>query len=376
MGIPQMPRRPLESQCLEPVSQRLGDVVLDPSLWPQVMQDLCDVIGATGAALLQSDVRTSDVPITEPLRGPIRRYFEEGWHMQDLRATRGVPRMLNGDRVLVDQDLVTPDEMRKGAFYNEMIFPAGLHWFAAVGFHAGSSPWALSIQRTTGEGPFEQLDKDILYPLSQKLTEAATLSTAVGRAVLSATTNALNMIGRPAIAIDRFGTVLDTNAAAETTFNDELFIRNSRLHLRDRLAASMLDRFLRRLAVMSDHDAVQFSPIVVRRGAGRPVIIQALPVPPAAKIPFVRGRCLLTFTHLGSRPKADPSLLAAVFGLTPAEARLASIMATGVNPEQAAQRLLISRETARNQLKAVFAKTSTHRQSELVALLSSLSWTA
>ncbi|MGI8568738.1 MAG: helix-turn-helix transcriptional regulator, partial [Methylocella sp.] len=35
----------------------------------------------------------------------------------------------------------------------------------------------------------------------------------------------------------------------------------------------------------------------------------------------------------------------------------------------AARELNISRETARNQLKAVFAKTGTHRQSELVALL-------
>ena len=35
----------------------------------------------------------------------------------------------------------------------------------------------------------------------------------------------------------------------------------------------------------------------------------------------------------------------------------------------AARELKISRETARNQLKSVFAKTDTHRQSELVALL-------
>jgi DNA-binding CsgD family transcriptional regulator len=33
-------------------------------------------------------------------------------------------------------------------------------------------------------------------------------------------------------------------------------------------------------------------------------------------------------------------------------------------------KLSIARDTARNQLKAVFAKTNTHRQGELVALLS------
>jgi DNA-binding CsgD family transcriptional regulator len=162
------------------------------------------------------------------------------------------------------------------------------------------------------------------------------------------------------------------NGAAETLFNDEIFIQNKRLHLRDKLAASILDRSLRRLAGTSDHDAVQFSPIVARRKVGRPVIIEALPVPPAAKTPFLRARALLTFTSLDSKPAPDPSVLAAVFGLTPAEARLASIMATGANPELAADQLHVSRETVRNQLKALFAKTATHRQAELVALLSKL----
>jgi len=262
--------------------------------------------------------------------------------------------------------------MRRAPFYNEMVFASGFHWFAAIGFHAGPSPWALSIQRTRGEGAFEQRDKDILYPLSQKLTEAATLSAAVGRTVLSATTNALNLVRRPAIAIDRLGTVLDMNVAAEALFNDELFVRNQRLYLRDKLAASILDRSLRRLAGTSDHDTVQFSPIVVRREVGRPVIIEALPIPPAAKNPFVRARALLTFTSLDSKPAPDPSVLAAVFGLTPAEVRLASIIATGANPELAAEQLHVSRETVRNQLKAVFAKTATHRQAELVALLTNL----
>jgi hypothetical protein len=39
------------------------------------------------------------------------------------------------------------------------------------------------------------------------------------------------------------------------------------------------------------------------------------------------------------------------------------------SPDNAARELRISRETARNQLKSMFAKTDTHRQSELVALL-------
>jgi DNA-binding CsgD family transcriptional regulator len=58
--------------------------------------------------------------------------------------------------------------------------------------------------------------------------------------------------------------------------------------------------------------------------------------------------------------------------LTPAETRLASTMATDISIERVADQLGLSRATVRNQLKAVFAKTATNRQSELVALLSRL----
>src|SRR5437764_388025 len=70
-----------------------------------------------------------------------------------------------------------------------------------------------------------------------------------------------------------------------------------------------------------------------------------------------------------SKPGPPPAILAKTFRLTPAEAKLACVIARGASPEIAAGELKISRETARNQLKSVFAKTDTHRQSELVALI-------
>src|SRR4051812_24609566 len=62
-------------------------------------------------------------------------------------------------------------------------------------------------------------------------------------------------------------------------------------------------------------------------------------------------------------------LLRKYFGLTAAEARLAVRLASGDTLTTAASESTVARETAHNQLKAVFAKTNTHRQSELVALL-------
>ena len=47
---------------LDDVTARLGDVILDPATWPSFMDEVCAAVGATGAAMLQSDIRTEDIP--------------------------------------------------------------------------------------------------------------------------------------------------------------------------------------------------------------------------------------------------------------------------------------------------------------------------
>jgi DNA-binding CsgD family transcriptional regulator len=75
---------------------------------------------------------------------------------------------------------------------------------------------------------------------------------------------------------------------------------------------------------------------------------------------------------LSERRPLPSRLLATSFGLTTAEAKLAGLIGAGESVERAAERLGISVNTARGQLKAVFAKTDTHRQAELVALMAKL----
>lgn len=61
--------------------------------------------------------------------------------------------------------------------------------------------------------------------------------------------------------------------------------------------------------------------------------------------------------------------VAICYGLTQMEAKLAVQLAGGVSLEEVAKHLGISIHTARTHLKAVFAKTGTRRQPELVAML-------
>jgi DNA-binding CsgD family transcriptional regulator len=58
-----------------------------------------------------------------------------------------------------------------------------------------------------------------------------------------------------------------------------------------------------------------------------------------------------------------------LFGLTGAEAKLAASLSSGRSLEEVACERRITIGTARSQLRSIFAKTQTHRQAELVALL-------
>jgi DNA-binding CsgD family transcriptional regulator len=187
---------------------------------------------------------------------------------------------------------------------------------------------------------------------------------------VSSETNALNNVLLHAVAVDRFGCVLDVNHAAEAIFDSYLCIRNRRLASGDLQTSSSLEKLIERLRATPEDTALQSDPVVVRRPDRGDIVIHALPVHGAARTPFLGARALLIFASTEPKLSAKPELLANLFELTPAEAKLASIMSEGLSPEQAAARLGISHNTARNQLRAVFTKTATHRQSKLVALLS------
>jgi DNA-binding CsgD family transcriptional regulator/uncharacterized membrane protein len=300
----------------------------------------------------------------------VKAYFAGNWHLNDSRAARAVPLQMAGATVIADQDIFTAEDISRQPIYNEFLHPIGLHWFTVVGFRAGSALWGLSFQRTSQDGPLEERGRQVLSQLSQRLTEVATLSTAVGRIALSSVTNALNCICQAALVFDRNGRVLDINSYANNMFDDDIRVHNHRLVVRDQKAQILLHRLIDRLRIKSDLDECPANPIAVRREGKPPIVIRFLPIHGGARGPFLGARVILTLTPMGPREPAPAALLAQAFALTAAEAKLAVIIAQGSTTEHAAEVLGISRETARNQLKAVFAKTETHRQSELVALLS------
>jgi len=77
-----------------------------------------------------------------------------------------------------------------------------------------------------------------------------------------------------------------------------------------------------------------------------------------------------------AHPEPPPRLLAGLYGLTAAEARVAAALAAGHTLGRIAEASGYTREAARWHLKQIFQKTGTHRQAQLVKLLRSgpLAW--
>jgi len=89
----------------------------------------------------------------------------------------------------------------------------------------------------------------------------------------------------------------------------------------------------------------------------------------ASRWPGTPAPIALFLSHSSVPPHLDLAEIAALFSLTPAEARLAAALASGLSLADFAASRDISIGTARIQLKQVLAKTASGRQAELVRKL-------
>ena len=209
-------------------------------------------------------------------------------------------------------------------------------------------------------------EERILASFTRRLIEIAAVAGLGSEPTPTATLEAMRL---PAIALDQDGFVADANAAAEAIFDDDVKIMDRRLFVRDGAARALLKEAIDQLKTSPRLSPLPAGPIIVPRQDKLPVIVRIWRFGGASPLPSQEVRALLTLNALGPKPGPPAAILAKTFCLTPSEAKLACVMARGASPYIAARELNISRETARNQLKAVFAKTGTHRQGELVALL-------
>lgn len=182
----------------------------------------------------------------------------------------------------------------------------------------------------------------------------------------------LDLINCPAIWINRDGAVLAITGKASKVFDSELFVRGRRLYVADCQSRMRFEDLIDRLRLESDKKGPPASQIVINRSNRRPIVIQAIVKGGEAGSPCCAAGALLLLKDLDDVPVISQASLIEIFGLTPVQAQVASLLVGGKSLAEIARELKISSGTARNHLKAVFVRTATRRQGELVSLLSRL----
>jgi DNA-binding CsgD family transcriptional regulator len=366
---------------LAALTEAFSAAAIDPTLWVAAMDVAARVTGSVGSGLLPLKGHLPNVPISQSVGELFETYFRDGWHRRDERY-RGVPILMQRG-VMSDLDFAHPDEFARSSYYQELFAPFGMQWFVGVKVAAGDDIWCLAIQRSIQQGPFPSADLQKLGSLSQQLSSAAALARSIGFARAEAASDAFEVSGSPVVMLDRRGEVLRVNTAAEKILCSlDLRIVKGRLASWDGQATAALDRAVNALIWQKEVSSL-LSPIVFPRRQGRPILgypsrltgvaVDCFsPCQVAVVLADLQNRTLPGQQRSPSQGGARPDLLMRIFELSPAEARVADIVAEGFSVGQAADVLGIAVETARNQLKGVFAKTQTHRQGELVALLSRL----
>ena len=342
---------------------------IDPSRWNAAMEVAAQTTGSLGAILVPiSGGRLPLFPSSESVQRSTEAYVDDGWIARDLRH-EGIPQIMRTG-VASDLDFIAPDEMTRSPYYQEFLAPHRLRWFAGVKIGDVADVWCLSLQRTIVDGPFSPTELRRLAGLSRRLSSAAELARAFGFARAEAALQTFETSRSAAAMIDRKGEVIRLNPSAERLIGADIKIVGRRIVSFSTDATGAFDRALHQLIWSTDPEALR-PPIALPRRAGRPIMAY-LSRAPAGFGAFAQCRAFVVLVDLEARLTAAPGDLIRAFGLTPAEARLASRLLDEESIERAAANLAITYETARKTLKTIFAKTDTNRQGQLVALVARL----
>jgi DNA-binding CsgD family transcriptional regulator/PAS domain-containing protein len=348
---------------IEDVFARLYEAATLPEFWPDALQAFSDIMGSRGTLLTRVDRNHQDLIHSPDITDSVGAFFEGGWQTRDLRTKGALQRgALNG--FTSEQHIITPDDMRRSAYYRDFARPADVPWFATGGILSPDAALGLSLQRTARQDAFStgEIGKlDAMLPrLQHVLSIAYRLATTLERALIED----LGGFGDAVILLGDGGAELDCNAAAERLFGDGLVRGLSGPGASDPFTHQRL-RLLIEAACGSSPCPTQV--VDIPRRGGPPLRARASPVAGRAKDIFGRGRAFLIVSRSGAARAGDAADLCARFGLTPAEGRVASLLVSGKNTQQIAAALQVSPGAVRFHIKAILPKAQTHRRAEFVA---------
>jgi DNA-binding CsgD family transcriptional regulator len=362
------------SEKTERAIEACYDAALATERWPAALQLLGESLAAQSCTFAAG--RPLEDPFTMP-RSNGHEDFAQLWlrnepDAPDPHAARAARLCRGGRSFILEQDISTEEERRTLPYYMETARAGNRDWFSAIGFDVEGHRWGLTLYRGEARGPFSIQEAKYAATIAPHLSSILSLAQKLSDVSVCTGVNTLERFRCGVVVVDSTGVATHLNRHAQHLLGADLTLSRGRLAATDPAS----NRNLRVLiAAATDVRASQphahGSAVIYRDGLPW-LLAQAMPVTAFGGNFLGAGRAILTLADLTSSPPPDRSTLMRAYGLTAAEARLAARIASGVGIGDAAAALGIAKETARSQLKAVFAKTRTSRQAELAHLVTRL----
>lgn len=287
--------------------------------------------------------------------------WTEHWHRNDLWVERALALKPSG--VFSSQQLLDPSDYERSGFYQDWNRPLGIfHMVGSVFPVMGELNGVIGIHRPRAGTEFGAGERRRLARVLPHLQRALRVQSQLAGAATATTAElaALDRLRTPALLLDGTGRLLHANALGESHLRRgaDLSLRAGRVMAQ--AAFAPLWRSLLEQAARGVGGAMRLND---RPGAAATALLTPWRDAPDAE------PAVLVLLRDPMQQQASIEVLRTLFGLTPNEARVAAAIAEGAAPEEIAGRLGVGVGTVRSHLRQVLAKTDTHRQNELAALI-------
>lgn len=350
------------------------EAALEPARWGEVMERLAQFY--EGRAVLFADDGEAPEASVFGLGlfddGDIQKYQQH--YISTNIWTPLADGMAAGG--IVDSRVIPAKEFEASEFYNGWLEPQDL--YHSLGFIVANQQnlqTRLSILRPRRVGDFDKDEFRIWRIIGSHVQRAFQIHRQlfIARLERDAARLGLDRLGVAAFIADADGQILSVNSAGATM----LAQRDGLIEVAGRLAAlwpeetDRLHRLIMEAAETAAGRSVNSGGIVaLHRGLKRPLTAVVSPMWGEA---FDAGHPLpaaLVFVRDPERKAISrPDALKNLFGLTDAEARIASALADGLSVQDIADENGITIATARTHVKRLMEKAGVNRQGELISLI-------
>jgi DNA-binding CsgD family transcriptional regulator len=270
------------------------------------------------------------------------------------------------------RQLCSPDHLKTTEFYNDFLRRFGwLHQCHAIIEIEEETVSAIALLRKASSSPFGEADLRLLRFLTPHLQRAVHLHGRFVDLALHTTISDRALDGfSTAVLCLRNGRVIFANRAAASICTEKNGIRVSSGELRcTNLSANRaLQRLIGGVSLFSIEDG---GSMTVERNNSEPLRLFVSRVSAETILPHSANAIVFVWDPEFQSPSLS-KLLQSEYGLSHAEIRLVSIISRGNSLNEASEDLHVTYGTVRSQLKSIFHKTQTKRQSQLMKLVLTL----